>query len=167
MSIDKIVAIGIRLFAITLFIEALDQAYLLFDVLQQGNLNGLDVSFIFITMTTTTPLILGLILWFFPLLLSKKIIKSEINTELSAMDVKSFLTAIIIGLGLFTLSYAIPDIILHSTRLHLEINNPNGLGTGTTETKSYLFVTLLEIAIGMLFILKAKTCAATLQKVSK
>ena len=155
MKASEISAILVRLFALLLFLLSFQQAFLLSNVFSEGTINGMDASPYFIAILTGAPLILGLALWCFPSLVSRFIIKPEIETELTPIHLETLVIVLVVGLGLYILSYSSSDLIYNLTFLHLE-SRQQALGVGDAHAKANLIATGFEVILGLFLVSRAR-----------
>ncbi len=163
MNIQSIAAIGIRIFSITLFIQAWQSSSYLFEVLFGRPEEDLAASITVLLLMTAAPLFFGLLFWFYPSIISKILIKREIDTDISPANPIQLLTCILIGLGLYILSYSISDLFYYLTMIHFSDNNSEGPFTLLNiENKSLFIISVFEVLVGLFFLFKAKSFASAL-----
>jgi hypothetical protein len=103
----------VRLFAIALLIYGIGRLELAASILAY-NENVVGPSLFFSLSSSIVPILISIMLWHFPLTVAKKILppSSEAPTNISP---HAFLTVIVIGIGIYTLYYAIVDSVFWLT----------------------------------------------------
>jgi hypothetical protein len=155
MKASNICAILVRLFAILLLLKAFQQAMLFYEAFPEGTIDGMEVSLYFMGILTGSPLLFGLLLWFFPLFVSRSIVKPEIDTELTPIHLEPLIIVLMVALGLYILSYALSDLIYNVTIIHLE-SRDEVPGGGSPEAKASLIATIFEIIAGLFLVSRAR-----------
>jgi hypothetical protein len=155
MKASNIFAILVRLFAIYLLMKAFHQTILLSNVLSEGNLNGMDVSLYLMAVYVGSPLIVGLMLWFFPSIVSRSIVKPEIETELTPIHLEPLIIVLVVAMGLYILIYSLSDLIYNATIIHLESRN-DFPGIDSSEEKASFIATIFEIVAGLFLVFRAR-----------
>ena len=169
MKSQHYLAIIVRLFAIALFVHGLRQCVFVADVFYDGIASGIRFPKVFTIATALVPMLFSVLLWFFPLTISKSIVSDEYNHEVKPLNPHSFLTVLIISLGLYFLFYAIVDsiywVIVYKASQIGDISGvPIGLGN---ENKANMYSTGLEFILAFGFIAKAKTIGSNLLRFSQ
>lgn len=169
MKSSHYLAIAVRLFAVVLFVYGLRQLSPFFELITRGTVSGVTVSAFFVLAVSIIPMLLSVILWFFPLSISNSILKPEMNREVAPLSQGDWLIVILIGVGLYTLYYGIVDLIYWLYFLHMSVKNylvePSLAMSG--EDKANLAISFLEVAASLFLILKSKTISTRLLKIAK
>jgi hypothetical protein len=152
MKTQHYLAVFIKLFALILFLYFLKE--FLF-VIQLGleNIWYELISF-------SIGMVASILLWMFPLTVSKTIVKPEINKEINPIGAKEFLTLLVITLGLFTLFYAISDTVYWVLVYKImEGEIPSGV---VAENTANMIATAVELLLSLLLITKSKNIVSYL-----
>lgn len=111
MKISHFFAVLVRLFAIGLAIYAVRQLLLLFEVMATGAISGYDVSAVFAGMLVLCPLLVSVLLWYFPLAVTAFVIREDMDHSLKPLDVQGSLVVLVLAIGLYLLYFAIADAV--------------------------------------------------------
>lgn len=166
MKSSHYMAVAVRLFAIVLFIYSIQQSTILLDALINGSIQGVKVSSAFILTTSIIPLIVGVLLWIFPLTVARAILKGELDKPAEAVDAQSMLTVLILSIGLYTLYYAVVDSVYWLTYWNMASNSNGAMGIGA-ESKSNMIVTALELMVSISLVLKPRTLSYFMLNIAK
>ena len=90
----------------------------------------------------------------FPITISKKIIKPELDFEIEPINYQSFLTVFILAIGLFLTFYVISDIVYWLT-----YSNMVSSGELDPDAKAAIVTTAIEAIVAFALLCKAKTIA--------
>lgn len=161
-------AIAVRLFAIILFLYGLKQSRWLVELLINGSLNGMGVSVAFLFVTSFVPLIVSLLLWMFPVTVSKSVIKPDMDLPVEPMESHSILVVLLLAIGLFTFYNAMVDsvywaILWNISRDVEESTAPLYL---TLENRANMWVTGLEVLASVAIMVKARSIAKRMLEVA-
>lgn len=163
MKSVEIVSVMVRLFAIALFLKATQEALLLAEVFSEGKINGMEASPFILAVLSGTPLLIALILWFFPISVSSSLVKPEMDTPLTPLHMETLTIVTIVGLGIYVLSYSSSDLVYSLTWLHLESRSVDSgsLPSGYSPTATAnLVATVFEIIFGLFLISRARYITA-------
>ncbi len=169
MDIQKLVAIGLKIFSIVLFLKAWQQSTYLFELFMTGGISGMSASPVSLVTVALILLIFALLLWLFPLSFSKLIVKPELNTEIEKASSSSLLLVVVVGLGLYIISYAASDLAYYVTMMNISSASASesGIQYGINpETKSLFIITIFELAVGLFLVLKGRSVTAFLSRVA-
>lgn len=169
MKSSHYLAIAVRLFSIVLFIYALRQSTMLIEVFTNGSINDIPVSIMFMLVTSIFPLVIAILLWYFPLSVSRSILKPDIDQPIEAMNAQSILTVLVLAIGLYVLYFAASDSIYWATLWHMSSQSnyseaPLYLGG---DNKANMVTTAVELAASIAIILKARTLSSRMLQVAK
>ncbi|CAH0991964.1 hypothetical protein SIN8267_02079 [Sinobacterium norvegicum] len=169
MKSSHYLAIAVKLFAIVLFIFSLRQSTSLVEVFLSDSINGMPVSTLFIAGTVLIPLIVSLLLWFFPLSVSKSILKPEIDLPIEPINSTTILTVFVLAIGLYVFYYAFVDLVYWAVLWNMESHSQYSMAplSLTEDNKANMVATALELVISIGLILKAKTLASNMLKFAK
>lgn len=169
MKSSHYLAIAVRLFAIVLFIFSLRQSTSLVEVFLSDSINGMPVSTLFIAGTVLIPLIVSLLLWFFPLSVSKSILKPEIDLPIEPINSTIILTVFVLAIGLYVFYYAFVDLVYWAVLWNMESHSQYSMAplSLTEDNKANMVATALELVISIGLILKAKTLASNMLRFAK
>jgi len=169
MKSSHYLAIAVRLFSIVLFIFALRQSTSLIEVFLNDSINGMPVSTLFIAGTVLIPLIVSLLLWFFPLSVSKSILKQEMDQPIEPVNSTTILSVFVIAIGLYVFYYAFIDFVYWAVLWNMESHSQYSMAplSLTEENKANMVATAVELVISVVLILKAKTLASNMLRFAK
>ena len=169
MKSSHYLAIAVRLFAIALFIYGLRQLLPIIELVISGSINGMVVSPFFAVVIALIPIVFSIVLWTFPLSLSRSILKTDMDREVAPLSQDNWLVVILIGIGLYTLYYGLVDSTYWIYVLHISSENamsdvPLLMGAGD---KANLVISIMEVVTSMIIILRSKTISNLILKISK
>lgn len=160
------VAIVIRFLAIALFIyglKALGSSLQLF----YEEYSVPTASWVVSLVHTATPIMLGVILWFFPNLIARKIIGDE-KPESSPLSAYSLLSTLVAALGVFTFFYSFADAWYWAFFASMALDVPYGFESPfKPDIISGMWATGIELALSLILIFKCRTIANFIIKVSR
>ncbi|MGS2718908.1 hypothetical protein ACVBE9_12090 [Eionea flava] len=162
-------AIGIRLFAIALTINTLNGSSALIELSITGYINGLSVPLIPIVSGTIIPLLIVIVLWFFPVIIAKSIIKPEANEAPKKLEGFNLLHLLVSMLGIYFVFYATIDLVYYFKYWHVvgSLENYNSMSELLSpEVQANMWATSLEFIVSILCILKSKTIVSKIIKVA-
>lgn len=168
MKSSHYLAIAIRLFSIVLFIYSIRQSSLLIEIALNGTINGMVASTVFVAATTIGPLLIAILLWFFPFSVAKAILKPEIDLPVEPMAPASMLAVFIATIGVFAFYYASVDALYWLTiwNLSSQVNSGASVGIGP-ESKANMWATAFEFIFSICLILRAKSASQLLLRVAR
>jgi hypothetical protein len=169
MNTSYYLAIAVRLFSIGLFLYSLQQSSLIVEVLLEGSINGAAISIFFILATSVIPMIIAILLWLFPLLVSKAIIKSEFDKRVELISIHKLLTVFVLVIGLYCFYYAITDSVYWATLWKMSTNShyseiPIGL---SIESKANMVATGIQLLLSIMLVVKARTISSFLLRITQ
>ena len=163
------VAIMIRLFAIALLIYSLRRWIFVVEVLIDGQIYGIRFSEIYSIATALIPTLFVILLWTFPLTIANVIVNEECNKEIKPINAHSFLTVLIIFLGLYFIFYDIIDSIYLFTLY--QATKPGTISDATIsltdDNVANMVATAVEFILAFILIAKSKTIAFHLLRFSR
>lgn len=169
MKSSHYLALAVRLFAIALFLYALRQSTALVEILIHDFNSHLSASLPFVISTALVPLLIALLLWFFPMTTSRLILKSDLDRPIEPIDASSLLMVILISLGLYFFYDALTDAVYWLT-LQYVAGQDQHLGRSLSISREYQadqVVTVLEFVVSLAIIARARSLASLLLKHSK
>lgn len=168
MKSSQYLAIAVRLFSIMVFMAGLRQLSPLLELIISGNINGMEVSYFFAILMAMVPILFSIALWLFPVSVSALILKPELDQNVVPLSQGSWLVVILIGLGLYTLYYAVSDSMSWLYFWHMSTQHAyddvDFLLRG--EDKAEMFITFLEVLASLSLVLKAKTISRYFLKIA-
>ncbi len=169
MKSSHYLAIAVRLFSIVLFIYALRQSTMLIEVIIKDSINGMPVSLLFISATVFSPLAISLLLWYFPLTVSNKILKPEIDKVIEPLSAISILTVMVLAIGLYVFYHAFIDSVYWATLWHMSSQGPNADASLylMEDNKANIVATIVEIIVSIGLIFKAKSLSYRLLRLAE
>lgn len=169
MKSSHYLALAIRVFAIVIFVYAIQQSSMLVQVILDGSINGMTVSLWLALCTAVTPFLVSIILLWFPFTVSNMILRPEFDQPIEPLHPTSILTVFILTIGLYTLYYAIVDTVYWATLWNMSANSEYSDTSLSldADSKASMITTAVEFSVSIGFILKARTLAAKLFKVTE
>lgn len=139
---------------------------MLIEALLTKNINGFSVSALLVLTTMLTPFFISIILWAFPLTVSKYIIKPELDQKVEPLDKNSLLTVLILAIGLYVFYYAAIDSVYWATiwNMSSESRHSGPLLSLNEESKANMVATGVELVAAIFIILNASTLSAKMLK---
>ena len=168
MNSNEILRVVVKLVGLAVFISGIIQASssfpMVYDSIVDMNITSPAVSFI---GSFTTPIIIGLFLWFFPAPVANTIIKKDSEVLSQNQFLLSLENIGIRILGLYLLFQGISDLVYNviKYRQELEIISQNIQIFGKGNTTAALIVTGIEILISIFLIFGANLITNTIRKV--
>ena len=169
MKSHHYLAIIIRLFSIVLLAYSLRQWVFAIEILINGEASGIRFPAMFAVATALIPMLFAILLWKFPLTISKTIVSDEYNQEIKPLNAQSFLAVLIISLGVYFLFYAVIDSIYWLTIYKAtQVGTSSGASIGLSEDNTANMVaTAVELILAFVLIAKAKTISFHLVRFSQ
>lgn len=133
----------------------------LFSLLTSGSLHVADIPMMPLLVTILL-FIAAIMCWMFPISIAKNIINPELDKDIQPVSYQSFLTVVILAIGLFLTFKAISDIVYWLT--YSNIIPSGGLDA---DSKALMVATAIETVIAVMFISKAKTIARYLLRTAQ
>jgi len=161
-------AVLIRLFAIALIVFTVRQSSVLVDALTGNDLQGYEVSLVFAWISVLCPLLVSLLLWFFPMTVAASIIRPELDKAFEPMGAANFLTVLVLAIGLYVIYFAISDTIYWLTLWQMSTGS-NYLESSPfgAESKAAMFTTGIELVLASLFVFRARYVSALMLKLTR
>lgn len=157
MTPHQILIVGIRLLVIFWLLSLLGQAAAI-----PATIRSTDVSVTPFLISVGLQLVAIVVLWLFPATLASKLLRSgNVPVQASAAPFDEWRDLMFVGVGIFVLTRAIPDIIYWAI---LATAPTSSFPDFSFEQKTNAFVSLLELAIGLFLTLGAAGVAAFIQK---
>jgi hypothetical protein len=155
MRLLEITAIGIRLFGILLFLKLLNDVTGWLTVYGPGYASGDNVEInSLVILLYCIPIVLSLVFIKFPVSIAKLIVPvtSSSSPELES-DGKTIQYAGLTLLGVYVLTYAIPNLVYYVISIFIIVNSRADLGESQYSYVINLISTLVELGIGVYLIL--------------
>lgn len=167
MKSSHYLAIAVRLFSIALFLLALRQTPVLFEVLIYGGINEMPASLFFIATTVLVPLIIAFLLWRLPLSVARSILPPETDNPVEPLDLASFLTVFLAVIGFIGCYYALTELVYWSVLFHLESSSQYFTPSLrlTDENKAEMAATVFELIVALILVLKARVISLKMLKI--
>lgn len=155
-------AVFIRFFAIGLFLFAVDQSHFLIQLIVFGETENYPIPIVLVFLSVFLPLFFSLVLWLFPVLISKGIVKPEMDQPIDPENKISIFFVMIVVLGLYLTFNALVDAVYYLTLWQL--TGASGLYGSfndgfSPETKANMYATAVELGLGFVLIFKSKRVA--------
>ena len=167
MKVHEFVAIGLRVFAIALFLFALNQ-FVTVALLASSISEDIPRGVIFLGIATVVvPVVVAILIWRFPLTVAKTIVPTPSNQSLDALDKNDLFVGATIILGLYVLAFGLVDLIYWITRFKIisDVNTQGLSSADNLETTANFYATLVEIGIGVWLILGSGYILRIIRKV--
>ncbi len=145
----------VRLFSIALFIYGVGK--LEFVVNFTYDERRIGPSLLYSISSSILPVLISIILWFFPLTVAGKILPTTSNSPTS-INPHSFLTVLILAIGTYTFYYAVVDSLFWITYVHVFVTDEFGRiqDVLSNENKSNIVVTVMELILALVLLARAK-----------
>jgi len=149
-------------FSIGLFIFAVNQSHFLIQLIVFGEVKSYPVSIIVIFLGFFLPLFFSVALWFFPVLISKGILKREMDQSIDPENKISIFFVMIVVLGLYLTFNALIDSVYYFALW--QFTESSSLYGGfndifSPETKANIYATAIKLALGFILVFKSKSVA--------
>lgn len=161
-------AILIRLFAIGLLIYSARQSSFLIELLREGSVQGYELSFTFALVSTLLPLVVAVLLWFFPLTVSRFVIRSEMDQAFEPIATQDLLTVLVLGIGVYVFYLTISDAVYWITlwQMSQDSYTEANLYLGN-DSKAAMVTTVIEFVIAAGLLLRARTVSAMILRFTR
>lgn len=161
-------AILVRLFAIGLAIYAVRQSSLLIEILKDGNVQGYELSFTFALVSTLCHLFVSVLLWFFPMTVSRFVIRPELDEAFEPIGVKDLLTVLVLAIGVYVFYFTISDAVYWITlwQMSQDSYSEASLYLGN-DSKAATVTTGIEFFISAGLLLRARTVSNLVLKLAR
>jgi hypothetical protein len=159
MKLTELTAIGLRIFAVYLFMYALNQSALLIGFIDSDNYDGANrVTPAFYIFWVGTPLLISIVIWFFPITTTKLFLPKYKTDTFSPVEKSELYIAAIVLVGIFILSTAIPDVLYWVIRVYLAADlMDSGLDfIFTPKDKASMVATVIQLIMGIWLLFGAK-----------
>ena len=162
------VAILIRLFSIGLIVVSLRELSVFIELLLAGGVNGVETSILLGLITSFSPIVIAVVLWFFPMLVAGTIVRSDMNDE-AGVSVFSTLYVIVAALGLFLICNAISDLFYLVTLVQLisEQTYQQGVSEIIAQSRSSIVASVVELVLGLVFVFWCRSISDKIIHVSR
>ncbi len=153
MSKHQIIALGVRLFAIFLFVLSIDNLMNLLARLGQNEAINVSVA-IYSAIFAAIVFLVSVMLWFFPMTIAGKLLPAEQGNP-TPVNLEGIAIVGLVLLGLWVLSWAISDAVYWGVMMRAasEYGGWYGLDLGT---RAGIIATGVEILIGLGLVLGAR-----------
>lgn len=151
MKVHHYVGIGIKLFAIWLFLYSIPNMTFFLENILYGTVQGMAASATKSGLIYIPWLVMAVILWNFPLSIAKKIVPPEAQVNPESISASSLLAVLITAISIYFLYRSIMDGVYWATFLNL--SEGGVYASFSPENKASIFATLIEfLAAALLFI---------------
>jgi len=168
MNSNEILRMVIKLVGLAVFISGVIQASsslpMVYEQMKNMDVGAPAASFI---GAFASPIIIGLLLWFFPAPVANTIIKEELNVAPQNEFLRGIENIGIRILGLYLLYHGISDLVYNyiSYRQEAEMLRENINIFGKGSTKAAFIVTGIEIIISIILIIGANVISTMIRKI--
>ena len=152
----------VRLFAIALFVYGVSRLEYVINFSSYSD-SYVDQSIIFSIVSSVLPMVISIIIWFFPLLVAQKILPSSDDSKVE-IDAHSLLTVFVLAIGLYAIYYAIADSLYWLTLANVFVRDEFGgiSKTFSNQDKSSIVATVIQFLLAVFLLARAKTIATQL-----
>lgn len=152
----------IRLFAMTLFIYGVGRLEFVVNFALYFD-NSLDPSVVFSLLSSIIPMLIAIMLWFFPLTVARKVLPTT-KDDVNKISPHAILTVLILAVGVYTFYYAIVDSIYWITVINVFVRDEFGSISKvlSNQDKASVVVTIIEFVLSLVLLARAKTIARML-----
>lgn len=154
MKAHLYLGIGIKLFAIWLFLFSIPNMAFFLENIIYGTVYGVVASVPTSGLIYIPWLVIAIVLWNFPLSIAKKIIPSEAEINSEGISAKSLLSVFISAISLFFLYRSIMDGVYWATLLNL--SEGGGYATFSPENRASILATGVELFAAALLFFNAR-----------
>jgi hypothetical protein len=157
----------VRVFSVLLFLYGLRQSLFVIGLVT-GELNGLSVPLVFALSSVVLPVLVAWFLWNFPMMVATSILKPEIDQAVEPMNAQATLTVLLLAIALVFLYLAIIDAVHWATIWQMAERSHRGQAPLylNEEHKANMLATTVELFVSAALILKARTLARKMLRVS-
>lgn len=158
MKANQFIAVLVRLFAIVLFLNALGQLSLFLEVAFFGTMQGMDASLSYTALHSIPWLIASIVLWKFPLTITKSIVSIDDKIDSINVSPSTLLQIGVALIGIYFLFKCTLDLIYWGMYWNVlkSSNEIYASGILSPENKAAMLVTFVEILLSILLIVKSK-----------
>jgi len=157
MTPHQILIVAIRLLVIFWFFSILGQAGALLTTIQ-----NMAVSSTPFVISLAVQIVAIVLLWLFPSTLAAKLLRAgNVPVQTSAVAFDEWRDLVFVGVGIFVLARAIPDVIYWAI---LAVVPESNSASFTFEQKAGAFTSLVQLTIGLTLTLGASAIASLIQK---
>lgn len=157
MTPHQILIVGIRLLVIFWFLSLLGQVGVILNTIQNAEISARPF-----LISLGLQLVAVVVLWLFPATLASRLLRAgNVPVEAGAVAFDEWRELMFVGLGIFVLTRAIPDMIYW---MILATAPESSFPDFSFEQKTNALVSLLELAIGLVLTLGASGVGALIQK---
>ena len=161
-------AVFIRLFALVLIIYVVRQSALLLELLTRSGWENYPSSLFFELTTVLCPLLVSLLLWFFPMTVAAAIIRPELNQPVESLSAVNILTVLLLAIGVYLLYFAVSSTIYWLTLWQINLHSYDlGLNSFSGENKAAMIATGLELVLALPLLARARTIATLMLKLTR
>jgi len=157
----------VRLFAIALFIFGVGRLEYVFNFSSYTE-TYIGPSIVFSLLSSVLPILISLVIWFFPLTVAKKVLPPTIE-KIEPISSLSALTVFVIAIGTFSLYNAISDSVYWITIVHVFVRDEFGNISKllSNDEKAAILSTVIEFVVAIILIARAKSISRLLMKFAK
>ena len=157
----------IRLFAIALLIYGVGRMEYIVNLATYSNSN-LGPSTFFAITSSILPILISIILWFFPITVAGKILPFTEDKEI-VTNSHTILTTLVLAIGVYTFYNAIVDSMFWVTYANVFVRDEFGNISKvlSNQDKANIIVTILEFILALVLLARAKTISSLLMKFTR
>ncbi len=164
MKLHHYFAIGIKLFAIALYIYGLRYIGPIIEIFRTGSLNSLYVNDYFFSINLVVTWAIALVLWMHPVALAKMFLSKELDLEVEPMATPMIMATLVAGIGLFVFCHGAIDIMYWAVNWYLVSNNDAYVSN--PDMMGNTVATIFQLLFSSLMIIKCRTIASYINKVA-
>ncbi len=154
MKAHHYVGIGIKLFAIWLFLFSIQNMTLFLENLIYGTIQGMAASLTVSSLIYIPWLVVAIILWNFPMSIARKIIPPESDVNPKSISANSLLAVLVSAISLYFLYRSIMDGVYWLALLNL--NEGGTYPSLSPDNKASIYATLVEFCVAALLFFNSK-----------
>ena len=158
MKAHHYVGIGIKLFAIWLFLCSIQNMTFFLENIIYGTVQGMAASATKSALIYLPWLVMALILWNFPLSIAKKIVPSEAQVNPEPISASALLAVLIAAISIYFLYRSIMDGVYWATLLNL--SEGGVYASFSPENKASIFATFIEFLAAALLLFNSRKISA-------
>ncbi|PWK45370.1 hypothetical protein [Pleionea mediterranea] len=156
----------VRLFAIALFAFGVKNATFFLETLFYYSEDAVRSTTLFMALSALAPLIISVVLWFFPMTAASKIMTDK-EASVEVLSSVQLLSIIIVGIGFYTLYYALVDAVFWLSFKNMASNGMastiNGFDS-SPQDKANMIATAVAFLLSLILIFKSKTIATFISR---
>ena len=164
MQIHQYLAIGLRIFAVALFIYGIQFTGSVIELFRFGTVSGIEASALFIILNPIVPWVIAALLWLFPVTIAKSFLSPSLDSKVEPISNPTILAVFIAAIGLYVFAFGVIDMSYWVTILYLMAQSNSEI---PNDTKANITATVLQLIFSSLLIARCRTVSGYINRVSK